>query len=204
MISATSGGIQPTASFFGFCVPRETGDGKRETGNGRFRIRTSGACCPNRSDAVPTLPRETRPPVLRAERRRPNAEGRKAKAGCPNGKGCVGSGAGRQAKARRVGSTQRRKEGRQAATHKESPCGVASSAAWREIRLPRPHSRGRHTGRRPQPFGRQARENLTSIRPSASPSADPPSCLPPSPRSLRARRPASYPCPPIRASPDRA
>ncbi len=89
----------------GFRVLREMepGAGSRETGNGRFRIRTSGACCPNRSDAVPTLPRETRSPgpargaslrsgseirsgipssrapALRAERRRPNAEVRSAK-----------------------------------------------------------------------------------------------------------------------------
>ena len=78
-------------------------------------------------------------------------EGRRAKAGCPNGKGCVGSDAGRQANARRVGSTQRRKEGRQAASHKESPCGVAYLAPLREIRLPRPHSSGRTPigGRRP-------------------------------------------------------
>ncbi len=68
----------------------------------------------------------------------PNGEGptpkakcevRSAKAGCPNGKGCVGSDAGRQAKARRVGSTQRRKEGRKAASHKEF------LAAWRTWRL---------------------------------------------------------------------
>ncbi len=35
-------------------------------------FRVSGACCPNRSDAVPTLPRETRPPVLRARRGAPH------------------------------------------------------------------------------------------------------------------------------------
>ncbi len=101
---------------------------------------------------APALPR-SRSPVLRAERRRPNAEGLKCEvrsAGCPDGKGRVGSDAGRQANARRVGSTQRR-EVRQAAAHKEFLCGVAYLAALREIRLPSPHFRGGTPigGRRP-------------------------------------------------------
>ncbi len=45
----------------------------------------------------------------------------------------------------RVGPTAERRKAkrRQAATHKESPCGVAYFAALREIRPPRPHSSGR-------------------------------------------------------------
>ncbi len=98
------------------------------------------------TEKKPVLP-SSRAPVLRAERRRPNAERRSAKARSAKGvvgrmaRAVVGSDAGRQANARRVGSTQRRKV-RQAAAHKEFLCGVAYLAPLREIRLPRPHSSG--------------------------------------------------------------
>ncbi len=98
-----------------------------------LETRNSGACCPNRSDAVPTLPRETRSPVLRAERRRPNAEVRRAK----------GEGRMRSAQMARTVSDRtlagRRMHGgsvpRKDAKYAKPPPTQNSFAAWRTWRL---------------------------------------------------------------------
>ncbi len=107
----------------------------------------------------------SRPPALpfsgpNGEGPTPKGEGRSAKCEVRvvrMTRAVVGSDAGRQANARRVGSTQRRNV-RQAAAHKEFLCGVAYLAPLREIRLPRPHFQGGRgaTERKPRPTGQHA------------------------------------------------
>ena len=55
--------------------PRRDLEATSETLISSSGCRVSGACCRNRSDAVPTLPRETRPPVLRTRRGAPHSFG---------------------------------------------------------------------------------------------------------------------------------
>ncbi len=103
----------------------------------------------------PVLPR-SRPPVLRAERRRPNAERRSAE--CPDGKGrCrIGRWQAGECTAGWFHATAPRRTPRKPPPTKNLLCGVAYLAPLREIRPPRPDSRGRHTERRPSPFGQHA------------------------------------------------
>ncbi len=125
--------------------------------------RVPGACCPNRSERgshPPSRDPSSRAPVLRAERRRPNAEVRSAKCEVRVVRMARAVSDRTLAGRRMHGGLVPRKgaKGRQAAAHKEFLCGVAYLAALREIRLPRPHFQGGQgsTEKKPRPTGQHA------------------------------------------------
>ncbi len=125
------------------------GEGPTPKGEGRRRC-----LVPSSGFRVPVFARPVFPfSGSNGEGPRPKGEGPRAK-----GEVCVaqmvrvvldGTVAGRRRHGGLVPRNGAKKE--EAATHRESLCGVAYLASWREIRLPRPHSSGRASigGRRP-------------------------------------------------------